>query len=173
MAKSVAKSASRALGFLICKDKALGGMPFECFTKCYNSLVQPVIDYGFSVWGTNGHSCVETVQYRACRYFLGLGKYAPTPAVSGDMGWLAPRHKQWLCVMRKWLRVLYMDNSLLTKKIFLHSMNQSNSSCRTWFYRVKQFLISIDQEHMFCARDLNARLVLPVIDANLKMFYDK
>ena len=66
MAKSVAKSASRALGFLICKDKALGGIPFECFTKCYNSLVQPVIDYGSSVWGTNGYSCVETVQYRAC-----------------------------------------------------------------------------------------------------------
>ena len=28
---------------------------------------------------TNGYSCVETVQYRACRYFLRLGKYAPTP----------------------------------------------------------------------------------------------
>ena len=28
---------------------------------------------------------------RACRYFLGLGKYAPTPAVAGDMGWLTPR----------------------------------------------------------------------------------
>ena len=66
-----------------------------------------------------------------------------------------------------------MDNSFLTKKIFLHSMNQSNDSCRTWFYRVKQFLISIDLEHMFRARDLNARLVLPVIYANLKMFYDK
>ena len=79
MAKSVAKSASRALGFLICKDKALGRMPFECFTKCYNSLVQPVIDYGSSVWGTNGYSCVETVQYRACRYFLGLGKICSYP----------------------------------------------------------------------------------------------
>ena len=78
MAKSVAKSASRALGFLICKDKALGRMPFECFTKCYNSLVQPVIDYGSSVWGTNGYSCVETVQHRAGRYFPGLGKYAHT-----------------------------------------------------------------------------------------------
>ena len=70
------------------------------------------------------YSCVETVQYRACRYFLGHGKYAPTPAGSGDMGWLAPRHKQWLCVMRKWIRMLSMDNSFLTKKIFLHSMNQ-------------------------------------------------
>ena len=26
-------------------------------------------------------------------------------------------NKQWLCVMRKWLRVLSMDNSFLTKKI--------------------------------------------------------
>ena len=111
-------------------------MPFECFTKCYNSLVQPVIDYGSSVWCTNGYSCLETVQYRACRYFFGLGKYAPTPAVSGDMRWLSPGHKQRLSVMRKWLRVLSMENSFLTKKIFLHSMNQSNSSCRTWFYRV-------------------------------------
>ena len=59
MAKSVAKSASRALEFLICKDKALGGMPFECFTKCYNSLVQPVIDYGSSVWGTNRPAAQE------------------------------------------------------------------------------------------------------------------
>ena len=60
MAKSVAKSASRALGFLICKDKALGGMPFECFTKCYNSLVQPVIDYGSS-------SCMGYKRLFMCR----------------------------------------------------------------------------------------------------------
>ena len=48
---------------------------------------------------------------RTCHYFLGLGKYAPTPEVAGDMGWLTPRHKQWLCVMRKWLSVSSMDNS--------------------------------------------------------------
>ena len=51
------------------------------------------------------YSCVEVVQNRACRYFLGLGKYAPTPAVAWDMGLLAPQHRQWLCVMRKWFRM--------------------------------------------------------------------
>ena len=50
MTKFVAKSASRALGFLIYKDKALRGMPFKCFTKCYYSLVQPLIDYGSSIY---------------------------------------------------------------------------------------------------------------------------
>ena len=38
MTKFVAKSASRALGFLICKDKALGGMPFKCFTSVITPL---------------------------------------------------------------------------------------------------------------------------------------
>ena len=50
---------------------------------------------------------------------------------------------------------------------------QSNSSCRTWCYRVKQFLISIDHGHILGAEDLNATLVLPIIDANLKIFYEK
>ena len=45
------------------------------------------------------------------RYFLWLGKYAPTPAVAGDMGWLAPQHKRWLCVMRKWSRMSCIGGS--------------------------------------------------------------
>ena len=37
MSKVVSQSASRALGLLIAKDKAFGGMPFQCFQKCYES----------------------------------------------------------------------------------------------------------------------------------------
>ena len=43
----------------------------------------------------------------------------------------------------------------------------------TWFHIVKQFLISIDHEHIFRVRDLTARLVLPIIDAKLKILYGK
>ncbi len=51
-ASIVAKSAGRrALGLLIAKYKAFGGLPYNCYTKLYNSLVQPIIDYGSSVWG--------------------------------------------------------------------------------------------------------------------------
>lgn len=148
MAKLVAQSASRALGFLICKDKTLGGMPFNCYTKCYSSLVQSVFDYGSSIWGTNSYSCVEAVQNRACRYFLGLGKYAPNPAINGDMGWASPQHKQWVSVIRRWLRLMSLDDSLLTKKIFISCRVQANRSCRTWCDRVSQFLIEIDHTYV-------------------------
>ena len=75
--RKTAIDCSKSIGFRFRFNKHLFviNIYFECFIKCYNSLVQPIIDYGSSVWGTNGYSCVETVQYRACSYFLGLGKY--------------------------------------------------------------------------------------------------
>ena len=75
MTKQVAQSASRALGLLIAKDKAFGGMSYDCFSKCYDAIVQATIGYSASVWGTKSFSCINSVQFRACRYFLGVGKY--------------------------------------------------------------------------------------------------
>ncbi len=47
--KMVAKAAGRALGLLIEKVKSYGGVPYDCYTKLYNALVQPIIDYGASI----------------------------------------------------------------------------------------------------------------------------
>ena len=77
MSKIAAQSASRALGLLISKDKAFGGMTFECSTKCYDAAVQArcTIDYSAPLWGTQSISCINAVQNRAYRYFLALGRY--------------------------------------------------------------------------------------------------
>jgi hypothetical protein len=40
----------------------------------YDSLVQPIIGYGASIWGYKSFSCIEAVQNRAMRYSLGVGK---------------------------------------------------------------------------------------------------
>ncbi len=71
-AKMVARSAGRALGLLIAKTKAYRGMPYESFTKLYDSLVQPIRDYGASIWGTKEFSCVNAVQNRASHYYMGV-----------------------------------------------------------------------------------------------------
>ena len=68
------QSAGRVLGLLMSKDNAFGGMPFECFSKCYDALVQSVINYGAAIWGSSNFSSISAVQNRACRFFLGLGK---------------------------------------------------------------------------------------------------
>ncbi len=167
MVKMVSQAASRALGLLIAKDKSFGGMPYNVYTKCYDAIVQATINYGASVFGTTKYSCIEAVQNRACRYFLGLGKYAPTVAISGDMGWSNPQHRLWLCVIRQWCKLLNMDNSLLTKKVFMWGLEQSGGKCKTWFYRVTQFLNSLEQQHMCQIQEVNTKLVIGTIKIKL------
>ncbi len=57
-ATMVAQAASRALGVLIAKDNVHGGMLFICYSKLYDSLVQPVISYGAAIWGTKDYACI-------------------------------------------------------------------------------------------------------------------
>ena len=86
-AKAVAKSANRALGLIIAKSKAFGGLPYDVFYKLYESIVCPVIMYGAPIWGTECFSCIQAVQNRAARYFLNVGKYTLVAAVNGDTAW--------------------------------------------------------------------------------------
>ena len=104
-AKYVANSATRALGLVISKDKAAvrggggGGLPYEVFTKLFDTIVWPTINYGSDIWGTKDYSCINAVQNRACRYFLGVGKYTPNNGVNGDMAWKPACVKQWCSVL--------------------------------------------------------------------------
>ena len=37
--------------------------------------------------------CVSDVWFRACRYYLGVGRLHPKAAIEGDMGWIPIRCK--------------------------------------------------------------------------------
>ena len=94
MAKYVAQSATSALGLLILKFKQAGGMPFDVFKKLYDNTIWSIISYGVAIWGVKEYAMINTVQNKACRFFLGVGKYTPNAAVNGDMGWTPSYIKQ-------------------------------------------------------------------------------
>lgn len=143
-AKAVAKAAHRALGVLIAKDKASGGMPYQVFTSLYDTLVQPIISYGASVWGQQTHSCVSTVQFRAMKYFMGLPKCAPNSAVIGDMGWLNPDDRHWLSVGRNWCRLVNMKEHRLNKHVFQWGQRASIAGTKNWISRCRSKWQSLD-----------------------------
>ena len=94
-AKYVSQSASRALGLLISKCKLAGGLlPFNVYTKLYDSVVYPVINYGASIWGYKSYSCINAVQNRAMRWeiytsgrFEGGNGMGTKPYQTMDMYW--------------------------------------------------------------------------------------
>ena len=58
-------------------------MPYNVFTKLYvlyDSLVWPAKTYGADIF-----SYIDAIRNNSMRFFLGVGKYTPTVAVSGDI----------------------------------------------------------------------------------------
>ncbi len=106
--KSIAKAAHLSLGLLIARHKALGGMPHHVFSRLYNAIVSPVIEYATSIWGHKEFRCINAVQNRACRYIMGVSRCTPNSAVQGDMGWKQVFHRYRLCLTRLWLRFIIL-----------------------------------------------------------------
>lgn len=104
-AKFVAQSARRALGLLISKCKLAGRLPFNVYTKLCDSVMYPVISYGACIWGCKSYSCINIVQNRGMRFFLGVGKYTPVAALEGEMGWEPSFIKKWTCIGRHFVRI--------------------------------------------------------------------
>ena len=173
-AKFVAQAATRALGLLIAKSKAHGGMPYNCFSKLYDALVQSIFSYGAAIWGDREFSSVNAVQNRACRFFLGVGKYTPNSAVQGDMGWALSIHKQWLCVTRLWCRLVNMNNDRLNKKIFIWGQRLSSTRIKNLmfrvsnFYRLTQCMYLLDLNSVF-----NIKSTIKAVDSVLFAYYEQ
>ena len=170
-AKYVAKSACRALGILISKAKAVGNMPYNCYSKLYDCLVQPIIDYGSAIWGTHRFSCIESVQHRAERFFMGVGRYCPNAALQGDMGWTHPEHRVWINVCRMWIRLSNADQSRVTHSIFVWAKELAlRHGIKNWIFRLNSFMqrISLD----ICTASNTNKGMLKSIDCELNNYFE-
>ena len=123
-------------------------MPFDVYTKLYDTIVWPIISYGAAIWGTKEYSTINAVHHRACRFFLGIGKYAPNAAINGDMGWIPPSVRQWKTVLNHWFRLNNMEHGRLNNHIFRWA-NRHKDSRKNLCFRVENEL----------TRDANVSLV--------------
>lgn len=151
-AKCVAQSATRALGLLISKFKAAGGLPYQVYTKLYDSLVWPIISYGAAIWGTKEFACINAVHNRASRFFLGVGKYAPNAGVNGDMGWLPAGIRQWKTVISHWFRLNAMDDDRINYKVFKMSYLKRRR-LKNWCKRVDEMVPLLEIDKYYSKRE--------------------
>ncbi len=100
-------------------------------------------------WGHKSFSCIQAVQNRALRYYLGLGKYAPVAAMQGDMGWSVSEHRQWVCVTRQWCRSSTMEPDRVNSKIFHWAYNNA-ALCKkkNSIFHIKRFYDEIGMNHI-------------------------
>ena len=116
--KSLAESAGRALGSIMCKMKACPDLGFLTFSKLYDSMVGSILFYAAGVWGFKNSPDSNAIQARAMRCFLGVHKYTAKGAIEGDMGWVSCLVKQRCEIARLWNRLVQLPDERLTKNIF-------------------------------------------------------
>ncbi len=65
-------------------------MNFLTFTKLFESLVIPVLEYGSAVWGITLPPSVNNIwsRSRAACFVMGVGRFHPKAAIEGDIGWM-------------------------------------------------------------------------------------
>ena len=155
MAKNVSMSANRALGLVISKYKAFGGLPFGTFTKLYDSIVMGTISYGAAIWGDRTFACISAVQHRAARFFMGVGRYTPNAAVMGDIGWESVEVRQWDSIINHWHRLRSMDTNRLNFKVFIWAARRGNGRFKNWCGRVLSQFQKCDIANHFLDIDIS------------------
>ncbi len=149
-ANVLSTAAGRALGGMINKYKSLNDLGYDTYTKLYDSLVAPIIDYGSAVWGYKGYECLDRIQNRATRFFTGVHKFAPILGHVGDMGWVSNRGRWKINIMRLWNRLVRTDDNRLLKKIFLWDKEQHDTSNKSNFCaQAKQILIAVGKGNSY------------------------
>ena len=111
-------------------------MTFDVFDKLLKCFVEPVMNYGSSIWGISKQPKLEAVKNKAARFFLGVRRNTANLAVLGDMGWTQNHMIQKTAVIRYWNRLCNTDNDRMLYKV--HSWSMRNG--RSWEGRVRKKL---------------------------------
>ncbi len=141
------------------------GLGCFTFTKIYHSGVTAILDYASGIWGYKKYDKIDTVQNRAIYLYWRVHAFAPNLAINGDFGWICSSTRRKLEIIRMWNRLIKMNNTCLTKKVFLWNM-----SCRghNWNSEISLVLTSIGLKHAHQNKTYinvnNARFSLCAID---------
>ena len=90
-------------------------------------------------------SC-NKIQQRAIRYYLGVHRFCPIPALNGDIGWNTCLVRRKISMVRYWNRLIKMPDESITKKIFLWDYRQYNNN---WCSEIENILDNVGLANLY------------------------
>ena len=103
----------------------------------------PVLDYFSGVWGFKSFYKIDMIQNRAIRYLMGVHRFTPILALTGDMGWMVSSSRRWINILRLWNKLIKMNENRLTKKVFEYDYFVLLGG-KIWCSDVKTILTKVD-----------------------------
>ena len=145
-AKVLGISGGRALGAIINKYISNKGLAYKTYTKMYDMMVCPILDYCACVWGYNQLEFLSTVQNRAIRFFLGVNKFAPNLGINGEVGWIPRNIARKVDMIKFWNRMIGTQPDRLLKKVFLWDKRLCK---KNWSSEIKKLCFDLNLLYNF------------------------
>ena len=138
--EKLSDAAGRALGQIFSKTIKHGGLPYITYTTIIDSCVNSIAHYASEIWGFKCYEANLKLHLRAARFFLGLPKNAPIPAILADIDWLYPVYNTQIKMVRQFHRMLKMEDSRLTKMIMYWDIKftEKYPQFSTWSSEVRE-----------------------------------
>ena len=87
-----------------------------------------ITDYSHEVIGFHQYLGSNKIHTKAICSYIGVGHSAPLCAIRSEMGWMEPRSRTQIRMLRFDFRMKQMSNNRLTKQLFLYDQFFSKSS---------------------------------------------
>jgi len=143
--KSRIEKKARATMAMIC-GMGISNLSVDAAINLWIGLVRSQLEYGAEIWGDVPWVEGDNVQHEMARRILNCGPKTPIGAMMGDLGWWTLRARRDLLRLVFWGKLVLMNSSRLTKKVYLQRKESlsTSRSAQNWCFYTRKLLSNLN-----------------------------
>ena len=118
MLKQVSSKAKSAFCRVTRSSNNLNNMSFTVLCKIFDAQIQPILLYGYELWGIDDMSIIESAHIFSLKKILDVPLFTPNIMVYGDTGRYELRNNSVLRCVKYCFKLLNMDNDRYACKVY-------------------------------------------------------
>ena len=159
--EAISTSVSRAASLIICKYRSCGGFNYKIYSRLYECLILPIVNYSSFLWGFKSYPEINKMQYKLIRNFLALNKNTPLEALIGEMGWKPISFTTEISCIKYWKHLCQLPDFRITRLIFNESCRLADDGLQNWVHSIRKLLTTnLPNDPPLITHDLNSIIKL-------------
>jgi hypothetical protein len=110
------------------------------FWKLFDAQIEPMLTYGFEIWGLCDNKDLEKVHTFAIKRFLNVPLHVSNTVIYGESGRYPLYIRSYVKCIKYWLKLLRLPMSRLCKQAYEMLLIQEERGKENWAYFVKKTL---------------------------------
>ena len=103
-------------------------------------MILPILTHGSEIWGYQMYTCIETIHYNYCKYFLGVKRNTPNAAVLGELGRTPIFIYTFIRCVKWWFKLLSMSNDRIAKHSYILLCREDQRGKVNWVTHIRNIL---------------------------------